>query len=336
MSKIAVLGYGTVGSGVVEVFRTNVESIAQKIGEPVEVRYVLDLREFPGDPVEDVLVHDYEIILQDPEIEVVVETMGGLNPAYPFTKAALEAGKSVCTSNKELVAEHGVELLEIAKEKNVNYFFEASCGGGIPIIRALNESLVADEVEGISGILNGTTNYILTKMTEEGLAFEDALREAQENGYAERDPRADIEGHDVQRKLAILSSIAYGAHVDYRDIPTEGIAKITQEDIQNAKAQGARIKLLAMSRLEGETVYAKVAPVLVMQDSPLYAVNDVYNAVLVRSNMLGESVFYGSGAGKLPTASAVAADVVQAVKSRGKHQPLYQCGKTLRVAAFTE
>lgn len=237
MSKIAVLGYGTVGSGVVEVFRTNVESIAQKIGEPVEVRYVLDLREFPGDPVEDVLVHDYEIILQDPEIEVVVETMGGLNPAYPFTKAALEAGKSVCTSNKELVAEHGVELLEIAKEKNVNYFFEASCGGGIPIIRALNESLVADEVEGISGILNGTTNYILTKMTEEGLAFEDALREAQENGYAERDPRADIEGHDVQRKLAILSSIAYGAHVDYRDIPTEGIAKITQEDIQNARSE---------------------------------------------------------------------------------------------------
>ena len=329
MSKIAILGYGTVGSGVFEVFRTNAESIEQRIGEPVEVKYVLDLREFPGDPVEEVLVHDYDVIVSDPDVEVVIETMGGLNPAYDFTKRALEAGKSVCTSNKELVAEHGVELLGIAKKKNVNYFFEASCAGGIPIIRALNESLVADEVEGLSGILNGTTNYILTKMTEEGLAFEDALREAQENGYAERNPEADIEGYDAQRKIAILSSIAYGAHVDYRDVAVEGISKITQEDIQKAKEQGAHIKLLATSRLEGDTVYAKVAPALVTSENPLYAVNDVFNAVLVHSNMLGDSVFYGSGAGKLPTASAVAADAVTAIKNRGKHLPLYQSGKTL-------
>ena len=315
MSKIAVLGYGTVGSGVVEVFQTNKEIIASRVGEPVEIKYVLDLREFPGDPVEKILVHDYEEIVNDQEVEVVIETMGGLHPAYAFTKAALEAGKSVCTSNKELVAEHGVELLEIAKAKNANYFFEASCGGGIPIIRVLKEALVADQVESLTGILNGTTNYILTKMDEEGLSFDEALREAQENGYAEKNPEADVEGYDAQRKIAILSSLAYGRHVDYRDVHVQGITGIIREDIEKAKAQGARIKLLAKSRLEDGKVYAVVAPEFVTAESPLYAVSGVYNAVLVHSNMLGDSVYYGSGAGKLPTASAVAADAIQAVRS---------------------
>jgi len=317
--KAAVLGYGTVGSGVVEVLRTNKNQITEKTGAEIEVSYVLDLRDFPGDPVESILVHDFDVILQDPDVRIVVETMGGVNPAYTFTKQALLAGKNVCTSNKELVAQHGTELLQIAEEKQVNYLFEASCGGGIPIIRVLNEALTADRIEEVTGILNGTTNYILSKMTEEGSDFSDALKEAQDKGYAERNPEADVEGHDACRKIAILSSVAYGKYVDYRDVSTEGIAGITAADIKYAKALGARIKLLASSRLTDKGCTARVCPVMIRPDSPLYAVNDVFNAVFVHGNMLGDAMFYGNGAGSLPTASAVAADVAACAMHPAEH-----------------
>ena len=315
MIKIAVLGYGTVGSGVVEVFQTNRESIAGKAGQEIEVKYVPDLREFPGDPVEKVLVHDFETILQDPEVAIVVETMGGTHPAYDFSKQALEAGKSVCTSNKELVAKHGQELMTIAKAKGVNYLFEASCGGGIPIIRPLHNALTADVIDEITGILNGTTNYILSKMTSDGSDFADVLKEAQEKGYAERNPEADVEGHDACRKIAILSSIAYGKQVDFEDIYTEGITKITATDIKYAQAIGARVKLLASSRKSPEGICAMVSPVLIDASNPLYSVQDVFNAIFVHGNMLGDAMFYGSGAGKLPTASAVSADVIDCAKN---------------------
>lgn len=314
MIKVAVLGYGTVGSGVVEVIEKNQNSINQRSGEEIEIKYVLDLREFPGNPIQEILVHDYKVILEDPEVDIVVETMGGLKPAYEFTKQALEAGKSVCTSNKELVAEHGPELMQIAEEHQVNYMFEASCGGGIPIIRALNSSLTADEIDEITGILNGTTNYILTRMAKDGSEFADALKEAQSNGYAERNPEADIEGMDACRKIAILSSIAYGRDVRYEDVHTEGITAITSTDMRYAQAMGCSIKLLATSRKVGERFYAVVSPVMINGDSPLYSVQGVFNAVFVHGNVLGDAMFYGSGAGKLPTASAVVADVVDCAK----------------------
>jgi len=314
MINIAVLGYGTVGSGVVEVINTNHTSINKKAGEYINIKYVLDLRDFPGDPIQEKIVHDYETVLGDPEVQIIVEVMGGVEPAYTFTKRALEAGKSVCTSNKELVARHGVELLAIARERDVNYLFEASCGGGIPIIRPLNSSLTADEIDEITGILNGTTNYILTKMSADGSDFEDVLKDAQEKGYAERNPEADIEGYDACRKIAILSSLAFGRHVDYEDIYTEGITKITAKDIKYAKVMGTSIKLLATSKKVGEEFYAMVAPVMISQNSPLFSVNGVFNAIFVHGNVLGDAMFYGSGAGKLPTASAVVADVVDCAK----------------------
>ena len=321
MSKIAVLGYGTVGSGVVAVFNTNRELINKREGEEIEVKYVLDLREFPGDPVEKILVHDFSVILNDPEVEVVAEVMGGTGAAYQFTKECLLAGKSVCTSNKALVAEHGQELMNIAREKGVNYLFEASCGGGIPIIRALNTSLKADDVDEVSGILNGTTNYMLWKMEQEGVDFETALKEAQTRGYAEADPAADIEGHDACRKIAILSSIAYGKFIDYKDIYTEGITRITPDDMEYARAMNRRIKLLAISHHTEEGVYAMVAPFLVEEKNPLFGVEDVFNAVFVHGNMLGDAMFYGSGAGKLPTASAVTADILDCIRNRGRLIP---------------
>ena len=314
MVQIAVLGYGTVGSGVVEVIDTNHESINRKAGDEINIKYVLDLRDFPGDPVQEVLVHDFETIINDPEVAVIVEVMGGMEPAYTYTKRALEAGKSVCTSNKELVAEHGVELLELARQKNINYLFEASCGGGIPIIRPLNSSLTADEIDEVTGILNGTTNYILTKMASDGSEFEDALKEAQNYGYAERNPEADVEGYDACRKIAILSSLAYGNHVRYEDIYTEGITKITAADIKYAVAMGTSIKLLATSRKMEEGFYAMVSPVMIDKKSPLYSVNGVFNAIFIHGNVLGDAMFYGSGAGKLPTASAVVSDVVDCAK----------------------
>lgn len=314
MIQIAVLGYGTVGSGVVEVINTNHSSINKKAGEEINIKYVLDLRDFPGDPIQDKIVHDYEVVVNDPEINIIVEVMGGVEPAYTFVKRALLSGKSVCTSNKELVAKHGAELLDIARERNINFLFEASCGGGIPIIRPLNSSLTADEIDEITGILNGTTNFILTKMIEEGSEFEDVLKEAQDMGYAERNPEADVEGHDACRKIAILSSLAFGKQVDFEDIYTEGITKITATDIKYAKALGKTIKLLAFSKKVGESFYALVAPVLLGPTDPLFSVNGVFNAIFVHGNVLGDAMFYGSGAGKLPTASAVVSDVVDAAK----------------------
>lgn len=310
MIQIAVLGYGTVGSGVVEVINTNHRSINKKAGNEINIKYVLDLRDFPDDPIQQKIVHDFDIILNDPEIKIIVEVMGGVEPAYTFTKKALLAGKSVCTSNKELVARHGAELLQIARDKNINYLFEASCGGGIPIIRPLNSSLTADEIDEITGILNGTTNYILTEMFEKGSNFDDVLKQAQEKGYAERNPEADVEGYDACRKIAILSSLAFGQQVDFEDIYTEGITGITAEDIRYVKTLGKTIRLLAYSRKVGESFYAMVAPEIVGIDDPLYSVNGVFNAIFVHGNVLGDAMFYGSGAGKLPTASAVVADVV--------------------------
>lgn len=319
MLNIAVLGYGTVGSGVVEVLSTNQDSINKRAGKEINIKYVLDLRDFEGDPIQEKIVHDYNIIVNDPEVKIVVEVMGGVHPAYEFVKEALEKGKSVCTSNKELVAKHGAELLKISKEKNVNFLFEASVGGGIPIIRPLNQSLTADEIEEISGILNGTTNYILTKMTHEGLDFESVLKDAQAKGYAERNPEADVEGHDACRKIAILTSLAYGMQVDYEDIYTEGITKITDVDIKYAKALGATIKILGSSKKRDGKVYAMVAPMLINENNPLYTVNDVFNAIYVKGNVLGDVMFYGRGAGKLPTASAVVSDVVDAAKHGNTH-----------------
>ena len=324
MIQIAVMGYGTVGSGVVEVLSTNQASIDKRVGEEVRVKYVLDLRDFPGDPVESVLVHDFETIVNDPEVKVVVEVMGGVEPAYTFTKRCLLAGKSVCTSNKALVAAHGAELLQIAKDKNLNYLFEASVGGGIPIIRPLQTCLTADEIVEISGILNGTTNYILTNMTYGGASFDDALKDAQDKGYAERNPEADVEGHDACRKIAILTSLVSGQRVDFEDIYTEGITKVTAEDIKYANKLGRVIKLLAMSKKEADgKYYAMVAPFLIDAANPLYSVNGVFNAIFVEGNMLGDSMFYGSGAGKLPTASAVAADVVDACKNLNENLGFY-------------
>ena len=312
------MGYGTVGSGVYEVFRTNKTSIDKKVGQELRVQYVLDLREFPGDPVMDVLTHDFEDILNDDEVKIVAEVMGGLHPAYEFTRRCLEAEKSVCTSNKELVAEHGAELIQIAKDHQVNYLFEASVGGGRPIIHPLNSSLTADVIVEISGILNGTTNYMLTKMSREGLNYDDVLKEAQAKGYAELHPEADVEGWDACRKIAILTSLASGNQVDFKDIYTEGITKVTAEDFAYAKKAGCAIKLLAVSKKQGDTYCVMVAPAFVRKENPLYMVNDVFNAVCVEGNMLGASMFYGSGAGKLPTASAVAGDMVDAARHLGK------------------
>lgn len=314
MINIGVLGYGTVGSGVVEVLNTNKESISKKSGNEINVKYILDLRDFPGDPIQEKIVHDFNLIVNDPEVDIVVEVMGGVEPAYTFVKQSLLNGKSVCTSNKELVAKHGPELLELARQQNKNFLFEASVGGGIPIIRPLNQSLTADEITEITGILNGTTNYILTKMNKEGLSFETVLKEAQDLGYAERNPAADVEGYDACRKIAILSSLAFGMHVDYEDIYTEGITKITDTDFKYANRLGVSIKLFGKSKKVDDKFYAMVAPVMISSSHPLYSVNDVFNGILVKGNVIGDVMFYGSGAGKLPTASAVVADVVDAVK----------------------
>ena len=318
MINVAVLGYGTVGSGVVEVIEKNKEEINKKSGENLNIKYILDLRDFPGDPYEDKVVHDVEVIMNDPEIQVICETMGGIHPAYEFSKRAILQGKSVCTSNKELVANHGPELIRLAKEHKCNYLFEASVGGGIPIIRPINYSLTAEKIDGITGILNGTTNYILSKMAAEGAGFEEVLKEAQEKGYAERNPEADVEGYDACRKIAILSSLMTGKNVKYEDIYTEGITKITSTDFAYAHAMGKTIKLLAQSKEADGKFYAMVAPFMISKQHPLYMVNDVFNAVCVHGNMLGDSMYYGRGAGKLPTASAVVSDVVDCARHIGK------------------
>lgn len=316
MIKVAVLGYGNIGSGVVQVLLKNKETIAKKAGDEIVPACVLDLRDFPGDVMEDKVVKDINLITQNPEISIVVETMGGTKPAYAFVKACLEAGKHVATSNKELVAAHGPELLDIAKAHHVSFLFEASVGGGIPIIRPLVSSITSDAVTEITGILNGTTNYMLTKMSEDGLDYDAVLEDAQERGYAERNPAADVEGHDARRKIAILSSLAFGKYVDYEDVYTEGITKITSADFAYAKVLGSRIKLFGTSKKKDDgSISTMVCPVMITNEHPLFAVNDVMNAILVRGESMGDLMFYGAGAGKLPTASAVVADVVNAARN---------------------
>ena len=318
MVQVAVLGYGTVGSGVVEVIEKNKAEINKKSGEEINIKYILDLRDFPGDPYEDKVVHDVEMILNDPEVKIICETMGGLRPAYDFTKRALLSGKSVCTSNKELVAAHGPELIQVAHANQCNYLFEASVGGGIPIIRPLNYSLTAERIDAITGILNGTTNYILSKMEKEGADFDDVLKEAQEKGYAEKNPEADIKGYDACRKIAILSSLMSGKSVNYEEIYTEGITEITATDFVYANSMGKTIKLLAQSKEQDGNLYAMVAPFIISKSHPLSMVDGVFNAVCVHGNMLGDSMYYGRGAGKLPTASAVVSDVVDCARHLGK------------------
>lgn len=328
------MGFGTIGSGVAEVLDINKKSIAARVGDEVELKYVLDLRDFEGDPIQEKIVHDYKVIAEDPEVAIVVETMGGVEPAYTFVKTMLEAGKHVTTSNKALVAAKGAELIALAKEKNVNFMFEASVGGGIPIIRPLNSCLTADEIEEITGIVNGTTNYMMTEMTEKGADFNEVLKDAQAKGYAEKDPTADVEGYDACRKIAILTSLVCGQQVNYEDIHTEGITKITPIDIMYAKEMGRAIKLLAMSRQTAGGYVAMVAPFLIPKEHPLYNVNDVFNAIFVKGNMLGDSMFYGSGAGKLPTASAVVGDIVDIVKHMHTHIILNWDAEPVKLADY--
>ncbi len=324
MAKIAVLGYGVVGSGTVEVIEKNKKSLTEKAGQEIEVKYILDLRDFPDSLYKDKFIKDFNIILNDPEISVVVEVIGGIKPSYDFVKSSLLAGKSVVTSNKELVAQKGAELLKIAHEKKVNFFFEASVGGGIPIIRPLHQCLSANRIDEIAGILNGTTNFILTKMIRDNMPFDEALRTAQELGYAERDPSADVNGIDACRKICILASLAFGKHVYPDKIHTEGISAITPEDVEYCESFGGSIKLIGWaSREDGGKVAVMVCPAFISEDSQLAGVNDVFNAILVRGDSTGDVVFYGKGAGKLPTASAVVADVVIAVKMSSSSISLY-------------
>ena len=319
MIQFAVLGYGTVGSGVVEVFLRNRESLEKKAGVPLGLKYILDVREFPDSPYKDLFVKDFDTILNDASVGVVAEVIGGVEPALTFTKACLERGKSVVTSNKELVAQHGAELLAIARANNVNYLFEASVGGGIPIIRPLHSCLAANRIEEVIGILNGTTNFILTKMFREGMSFESALALAQRLGYAERDPAADVEGHDACRKICILASLAFGEHVYPHDVSAEGITKITSEDVAYAASCGCVIKLIGAARRGegGKRMTAYVAPAFINRETQLGTIDDVFNGILVRGDATGDVVFYGKGAGKLPTASAVVSDMIACAKADG-------------------
>lgn len=316
--KIGIMGFGVVGSGIGEIIRNSSDGLASRSGEKIEIVKILDLRDFPDSPF-DCFTKDFNEILEDQEIGIVAEVMGGTNPAYEFTKKLLMAGKHVVTSNKELVAKHGTELLEIARENHVSYLFEASVGGGIPIIRPLYSSLSANELTEVLGILNGTTNYILTQMIKEDATFSDALKSAQEKGYAEKDPTADVEGHDTCRKIAILSSLAFGKFVDSEEIPTEGITKITLEDVAYADAMGCVIKLLGMASKEENGVYARVCPALLKKDHPLAGIDDVFNGIMVKGDAIGDVMFYGRGAGSLPTASAVVSDIIDAVKHQNEH-----------------
>ncbi len=321
--NVAILGYGTVGSGVYDVITRNNSHIGRRAGKDINVKYVLDLRDFPGDPAEKILVHDFDTILNDDDVDIVVEVMGGVEPAHTFVKNALLRGKSVCTSNKEMVAKFGAELLEIAKEKNSNFVFEASVGGGIPVIRSINESLTVDHFDEISGILNGTTNYILTKMDKEGLAFDAVLKDAQDKGYAERNPEADIEGYDACRKIAILASLCYEKQVDFEDIYTEGITKISSEDFAYARKLGYSIKLLGTARKIDGKVYAMVAPFMLDEENPLHSVSGVFNAIKMHGDMLGNVMLYGKGAGKHATASAVVSDVIDCARNLGHNKIVY-------------
>ena len=315
MVNVAILGFGTVGSGVAEVLTMNRALIDQRTRQQVRLKYILDVREFPDSPYKDHFVKDFSIIENDPEVDVVVETIGGATVALDFTRRALAAGKSVVSSNKELVATHGYDLLQLAKENGVSYLFEASVGGGIPVLRPLTNCLAGNEIQQVCGILNGTTNYILTRMIRAGLSFEQALKEAQDNGYAERDPSADIEGHDACRKICILAALAFGNHIYPDQVPTEGITAITLADVDYANSCGYKIKLLGRAlRMNEDKVCAYVAPHLVSGSDPLSGVEDVFNAIKITGNAVGDAMFYGRGAGKLPTASAVVGDIADIAK----------------------
>ena len=310
MIHVALLGFGVVGSGTAEVLTQNKAIIEKKVGQPISIKYILDLRDFPGSPFEDLIVHDFNVIVNDPEVSVVAEMMGGSHPAYDFTLACLKAGKSVVTSNKEVVANFGTELLAVAKENSVSYLFEASVGGGIPIIRPLREDLASNNVQSVNGILNGTTNYILTRMDTEGASFADVLKDAQRLGYAEANPAADVEGMDAARKTVILAAMSFGTRIDPNTILCEGITNLTAADSELAKEMGYTIKLIGHTELTDGKILAMVSPRLVPAYNPLYGVNGVNNGVLVKADMVGEVMFYGPGAGKLPTASAVAGDLI--------------------------
>ncbi len=323
MVNVAILGFGTVGSGVAEVLAEHESSIARKADGLVKLKYILDVREFPDSPFAGLFVKDFSVIESDPDVDIVVETIGGATVALDFTRRALKAGKSVVTSNKELVATHGYELTQLAREKGVCYLFEASVGGGIPIIRPLSQCLAANEILEIYGILNGTTNYILTRMIKAGLSFEQALSEAQEKGYAERDPSADVEGHDACRKICILSAIAFGRHIYPEQVPTQGITKVTLADVDYADGAGKKIKLLGRAiKMPDGAVCAYVAPHLIDVSHPLAGVDDVFNGISVRGDAIGDVMFYGRGAGKLPTASAVVADVMDIARNMGHRKAL--------------
>lgn len=323
MVKVAILGFGTVGSGVADVIRINAEKIAQNASEEISVKYIVDVRDFPGSIYENLFTKDFSVVEKDPEVKIVVETIGGTGVAYDFTKRSLLAGKSVITSNKELVATHGVELLNIAKEKNVNYLFEASVGGGIPVLRPISQCLAANKIEEVYGILNGTTNYILTEMIKNGLPFDTALKQAQDNGYAEANPAADIEGHDACRKICILSALSFGFHIYPDCVPTEGITGVTLDDVNFAEKIGCKIKLLgrAVCQEDGK-IAAYVAPHLVPDTNLLASVEGVMNGIVVKGNAVGDVMFYGPGAGKMPTASAVVADVIDAAKHQVKRKDI--------------
>lgn len=324
MVQIAVMGYGVVGSGVVEVIANHKDSLKSKAKEEINIKYILDIRDFPDSPFADKFTKDFEQIVNDDEIKVVVEVMGGTNPAYDFVKRCLLSGKSVVTSNKELVATKGAELIQIAKDKNVNFLFEASVGGGIPIIRPINQCLAANDVLEIAGILNGTTNFILTKMIKEQMAFDDALKMAQELGYAERNPKADVEGDDACRKICILAALAYGKHVYPEYVHTKGITDITLDDVLYAEAWGGVIKLIGrVAKLEGGKLDICVEPMFIEKSSQLAGIDDVFNGILVRGDSTGDVVFYGRGAGKLPTASAVVADVIDCAKHINARKYVY-------------
>lgn len=337
MTKVAILGFGVVGSGVAEVITQNGASIAEKTAQALELKCILDVRDFPDSPFADKLIKDFSIIEQDPEIDVVVETIGGAKVALDFTRRALAAGKSVVSSNKELVAQHGHELLELARENGVSYLFEASVGGGIPILHPLSQCLTANKLSEVRGILNGTTNYILTHMIGTGLSFEEALKEAQARGYAEHDPTADVEGLDACRKICILASIAFGRHVYPHQVPTKGITQVTLADVSYADAAGMKVKLLGRALRQGDKVMAYVAPHFVRDTNPLAGVEDVFNAITVRGNAIGDVMFYGRGAGKLPTASAVVADVIDCVKHfKARKYLFWEDAKEGYVASFEE
>lgn len=318
MAKVAVMGYGTVGSGVYEIIKRNSEKLrSNTYGESVELKYILDIRDFDDHPEKELFTKEFNDILNDEEVSVVAEVMGGLHPAYEFTKSLLQKGKNVTTSNKELVATYGTELLELARENNVNYMFEASVGGGIPIIHPMHQCLVANNITRIAGILNGTTNYILYQMIENGKSFETALADAQANGFAEKNPAADVEGYDACRKIAILSSLASGKEVNYNNIETKGITEITLDDVNAAADMDGVIKLIGYSDfLDNGKVYSFVSPMFIGNGSPLAAVNDVFNAIMITGDCVDDVMFYGKGAGKMATASAVVADILDCIRHK--------------------